>query len=74
MAFPQVSSPATPVLYHVKRVHMVTVKRNSRQHTFRASCVIGLALALVLSLLWVITTEATGLVDIDSLDASMREE
>jgi hypothetical protein len=83
MAFPQIPSPTTSVLYHVKRVHMVAVKhnqgRNTRQHAFRASCIIGLALALVLSLLWFITTEAMSDTDAHEWaggdhDATVREE
>jgi hypothetical protein len=40
---------------------MVAVKHNQghidRQRSFRASCIIGLALALVLSLLWFVSIE-----------------
>ena len=61
MAYPPYGTPATsvqPLLYNVKRVHMtppsVTIRR--KRQSFRASCIIGLALGLVLSLLWFLAT------------------
>ena len=57
MAYPPYGTPATsvqPLMYNVKRVHMtpppVTIRR--RRQSFRASCIIGIALSLVITIFW----------------------
>jgi len=70
MAFPPFGTPTTtsvhPLMYNVRRVHMtphsVTIRR--KQHSFRASCIIGLALGLVLSIFWFLG--AAGMAGFDS--------
>lgn len=59
MAFPPFGMPATsvqPLIYNVRRVHMtppaVTIRR--KRQSFRASCIIGIALGLVISIFWFI--------------------
>ncbi len=71
MAFPPFGMPATsvqPLIYNVRRVHMtppaVTIRR--KRQSFRASCIIGIALGLVISIFWFIAAASAPDFNVDN--------